>query len=211
MSSKHFDRLLSKYHEAAYYYAQHFLMDNQEWQESTEYKIVELLTSYAYVRRAMIKYDVDQLQVDLGIPKDINDFLLPDHAKKFGELIEKQNEFVKLSAKVQLGEIDRWIRHLEYSEDAIRYLQSDRLHKMMLKLFIDLDRVYVLKAQHSTPIELEHNQEMLSEYMDLFHLVSRKISRKRTELCIPEVKSYRYWFELSQQPAYTIIESLLNR
>jgi hypothetical protein len=211
MSSKHFDRLLSKYHEAAYYYAQHFLMDNREWEASTEDKVVELLTSYAFVRRAMLKYDVDLLRVDLAIPENIGDFLLPDHVKQFEELIEKQNEFVVFSTKIQLDEIDRWIRHLEYSEDAIRYLQSDRLHKMIFKLFMDMDRVFVLKAQHLTPIELEHDQELLSEYMELFHLASRKISRKRSELCIPHVKTYRYWFDLSQQPVRTIVEDLLNR
>ena len=211
MSSKHFDRLLSKYHEAAYYYAQHFLMDNREWKESTEDRILELLTAHAYVRRAMIKYDVDQLKDDLAIPDKISGFLLADHVEKFSELIEKQNEFVLFSTKIQLDEIDRWIRHLEYSEDAIRYLQSDSLHKMMFKLFMDLDRVYVLKAQHTTPSELERNQEMLSEYMDLFHLISRKISRKRTELCIPDIKAYQNWFELNQKPARTIIEDLLSR
>ena len=186
-------------------------MDNREWQESSEDKIVELLTSYAYVRRAMIKYDVDQLRTDLAIPEDMSEFLLPDHGKAFGDLIEKQNDLVLFSVKIQLNEIDRWIRHLEYSEDAIRYLQSDRLHKMIFKLFMDMDRVFVLKAQHLTPIELEHDQELLSEYMELFHLASRKISRKRSELCIPHVKTYRYWFDLNQQPVRTIVEDLLNR
>jgi hypothetical protein len=76
---------------------------------------------------------------------------------------------------------------------------------------MDMDRVFVLKAQHLTPIELEHDQELLSEYMELFHLASRKISRKRTELCIPDIRSCQYWFQFNQLSTRIFIEDLLNR
>jgi hypothetical protein len=210
VSNSNFERLVNKYYSAAYQYAEHFLMDNHAWQDSTESKIIDLYTTYVFVRRAMLKYDLSTMKPDLAIPDSLSDFILPDHVGTFSTLLEKQNECTLYSITVQLAEIDRWINHLEYSEDTIRYLQSDPLHKTLFKIFTDIDKVIVLMHIDSDTIRVESTKEIFSQYRELFQLVSRKIKRKRSELCIPRDEVYNYWFSFEQQEVQDVIDRLLR-